>query len=399
MSNEIIVNFNSGEMTPQTDARDDIEKYAGGCRQLDNMIPDQFGNATKRPGTELIVAGNGAACYYPVPIPDTAKIQIYTPQDVQDMQDDLTEDYELMNNLDMTGFSWTPVGDADGNRFSGTLEGNYFTVSNLTITGVDYLGIFGFVNQTASFSNIRCSDFTIEGHTYIGALVGNFGGGATTFSRCAADNITITSNTETTGDYDLQYTGGLIGGAQGSITGSTITECFATNISLRAEKFSLRVGGLVGSPTTNTTDCYSTGSFIGWHYITGATGMAANKSWIVGGLSGEGSIRNFTRCYAAVLVPALIAVLSNDVGGICGSDTGLTTTDNFWDLDVSEIIYGCEGTNQAGITGKTTAQMYAEATYTNWDFDDIWEIDEGLGYPTLIWKRTEMDRRIVCQRI
>ena len=54
MSNIAVVNFNSGEITPEADARKDTEKYTGGCRKLENMIPDVYGEATRRPGTEFI---------------------------------------------------------------------------------------------------------------------------------------------------------------------------------------------------------------------------------------------------------------------------------------------------------------------------------------------------------
>lgn len=54
MTNIGVINFNSGEVSPELDARKDIEKYTGGCRTLENMIPDVFGNAAKRPGTEFI---------------------------------------------------------------------------------------------------------------------------------------------------------------------------------------------------------------------------------------------------------------------------------------------------------------------------------------------------------
>ena len=48
--NKEIISFNSGEMTPETDALD-IEKYAAGCRHLENMIPRIYGDAERRPGT------------------------------------------------------------------------------------------------------------------------------------------------------------------------------------------------------------------------------------------------------------------------------------------------------------------------------------------------------------
>ena len=54
MTNRAVVNFNSGEISPDLDALKTIEKYIGGCRRLDNMIPDIYGNAIRRPGTEFV---------------------------------------------------------------------------------------------------------------------------------------------------------------------------------------------------------------------------------------------------------------------------------------------------------------------------------------------------------
>jgi len=49
-----IINFNSGEMTPKTDCRSDIEKYSGGCITLENMIPTIYGGVERRPGTKFV---------------------------------------------------------------------------------------------------------------------------------------------------------------------------------------------------------------------------------------------------------------------------------------------------------------------------------------------------------
>ena len=49
-----ITSFNSGELSPQIDARSDVEKYSGGCRILENLIPRIYGGAERRPGLEYI---------------------------------------------------------------------------------------------------------------------------------------------------------------------------------------------------------------------------------------------------------------------------------------------------------------------------------------------------------
>jgi len=44
-----------------------------------------------------------------------------------------------------------------------------------------------------------------------------------------------------------------------------------------------------------------------------------------------------------------------------------------------------------GGTGKTTAEMKQQATFTDWDFDTIWRINDSdnNGYPFLSWQGNE----------
>jgi hypothetical protein len=53
-TNEAILSFNAGELSPKIDTRIDVEKYRAGCRRLDNMIPTKYGGAEKRPGLKYI---------------------------------------------------------------------------------------------------------------------------------------------------------------------------------------------------------------------------------------------------------------------------------------------------------------------------------------------------------
>lgn len=49
-----MLSFNSGELSPLTDCRSDVDKYVSGCRTLENMIPRIYGPAERRPGTQYI---------------------------------------------------------------------------------------------------------------------------------------------------------------------------------------------------------------------------------------------------------------------------------------------------------------------------------------------------------
>lgn len=49
-----LVSFNAGELSPLLDARTDIEKYAKGCRQLQNAVLETYGAARRRAGTRFV---------------------------------------------------------------------------------------------------------------------------------------------------------------------------------------------------------------------------------------------------------------------------------------------------------------------------------------------------------
>lgn len=59
------LSFNAGELSPQIDARSDVEKYRAGCRTLENMIPRIYGPATRRPGTKYIDTCGGVGRLIP----------------------------------------------------------------------------------------------------------------------------------------------------------------------------------------------------------------------------------------------------------------------------------------------------------------------------------------------
>ena len=50
MPNLLVTAFNAGELSPFMDSRADVEKYASGCRTLENMMLTPYGAAFRRPG-------------------------------------------------------------------------------------------------------------------------------------------------------------------------------------------------------------------------------------------------------------------------------------------------------------------------------------------------------------
>mgnify|MGYP006279922469 FL=1 len=228
-----------------------------------------------------------------------------------------------------TGTGWVPIPWLTfpdyAQRFSGTYDGGGHIIDNLYLNS-------GSTQQMGLFAS-----------TSWGAVIKNLG----------VTNVNVTGQLTT---------GALLGFAYGS---ATISNCYSTGSVTATHSL---YGGLIGSgQRTVLSDCYSTANVSG----------PANKA---GGLLGEQrySPGSMTNCYSTGLVSAVGAT----VGGLVGaSDAGNTISDCFWDTETSNQIISAVG------TGKTTAEMKQQSTYTNWDFTTTWDIDgvTNGGYPFLIF--------------
>ena len=74
--------------------------------------------------------------------------------------------YKLIQDIDLGGRIWTPIGTSSSLSFMGRFDGNGYAIKNLTIDPtitVDYLGLFGYVGGTADGEgNSTIVDFVLE---------------------------------------------------------------------------------------------------------------------------------------------------------------------------------------------------------------------------------------------
>ncbi len=49
-----LTNFTGGELSPRLDGRNDLTKYASGCKTLENFVVYPHGAAARRPGTTFV---------------------------------------------------------------------------------------------------------------------------------------------------------------------------------------------------------------------------------------------------------------------------------------------------------------------------------------------------------
>ncbi len=293
---------------------------------------------------------------------------IYTAEQMNAIglhEEDWDKHFKLMDDIDLAGFTGTDfniIGTDYDNPFTGVFDGNGHTISNFTYISTDEndIGLFRYVEGgTAKIKHLGLINPNVDAETgwSAGSLAGSLSIGA--ISNCYVEGGSVSGN---------DYVGGLVGFNLG-----TITNCYST-ASVSGYSF---VGGLVGQnalPST-ITNCYSTGS------------VSGNED--VGGLVGT-NLDTIKKCYATGSVRGT----GWYVGGLVGDNhsffgSGGTISNSFWDIETSRQ------TTSAGGTGKTTAEMQMESTFTGagWDFTTpIWTIDEGVDYPRLWWERQESSK-------
>ena len=286
-------------------------------------------------------------------------------------------------NITLSG-SWTPIA-----RFSGTYDGQDYTITGLTISSSqDNLGLFGRTSiaelENIHLVNVAISDSSelhvnvgplvgyaentdiVDCHASgtvdtpygdnVGGLVGYFYGAGTIVYDMQLSSSTCTVN----GRYDV---GGLVGRQGGKVL---MDRSFATgNVTASGD-----VGGLVG--------IYESGKLIENCYARGNV-TATNSSGQVGGLIGRVNASEALRnCYSTG------QVIYNDGTNYTGGLIGRLYPDGlpelcYWDTQTSGT------TTSAGGIPRTTAQMKDASYFSSWDFQYIWGIgSKNDGYPYLL---------------
>ena len=227
---------------------------------IEVVIEDEFENG------EDVRADWDGSFKEPETAPDDANTYlITTPAElawVAEQVNSNTEDFEgktvlLMNNIDLYGSNWTPVGNVTAYptvTFKGTFDGQNYTISNLTASdnaaGYAAAGLFGSI--TGTVKNVTLKNVNIRSTHYAGAVVGYSSMNGAIIENCHVDGGTITSVPEKTGSaYDNgDKAGGIIGYY---VTGDKVTNCSAKNLTITAYR---DLGGIVGcGPASDMTGC------------------------------------------------------------------------------------------------------------------------------------------------
>lgn len=296
---------------------------------------------------------------------------------------------ELTNDIDMSSIAnFAPIGTKDHpytGTFNGNNNGNNHSISGLTVSGSDYVGLFGYVNG-ATIQNINLCNSQITATnaggtgTSTGGIVG-FATGAAKIENCSTNKITINANslhiggiigrgegsTEISNCTNTSTLTGTfnVGGIAGNLEGSSITNS-GNSGDLPATGARGCVGGIVGfTREGKISTCYNTGKVTGGSdaAVGGLVGLSEASSSIrdcynvgdvqggklTGGIAGAAA-GTFRYCYNTGAVTS-----SKYTGGVIGYSYGITI-DHCYYLDSAAPV-GISQNPQPGVESRTAAEF------------------------------------------
>jgi len=238
----------------------------------------------------------------------------------------------LMNDIDArdtknwnNGQGWEPISPTTyPNWFTASFDGNGYVIYGLYINrpGSDYVGLFGFIYGENNFLSVK--------------------------------NLGLV-DVDITGD---EYVGALAGNLN-----SKVEYIFSTGEIKGRNHTGGLLGTIIGSSNVSVNYSYSHAKATSSNY--GASGLVARQQ--------SGTILNSFSTGSA-------SAPNGGAGGLVGEQNSGTVTNSFWDTESSGLA-----TSAGQATGKTTAEMHTESTFSGagWDFSSNWEITDvyNFGYP------------------
>lgn len=314
-------------------------------------------------------------------------IDISTPEELNAIRENLNANYRLVNDIDMSDWGeWEPIGTGLTNNFHGVLDGQGYEIKNFNSN----TGLFGNIGHStnpdfgAEIRNLGIVDAHINSTSPLAGILSN-----TIGRNVKISNVYVTG--EIIGGSGSSPTGGIAGMLH---AGSEVTNSYAN---VKINSGGNRVGGLFGEvrgasgyPVTIKYS-YALGEVVGTNNtgraggLIGATTNSTNGTTIVEdsyarvnvtGSNYGGSFIGSTGSDTTVK-NTYFSGATNRPYGFLGPGTRLEVISSYWDLDVTG-----NDRSEAG-EGKTTEEMFQKATYEGWDFENVWDIEEGKGYPFL----------------
>ncbi|MBL7714465.1 MAG: Ig-like domain-containing protein [Bdellovibrionales bacterium] len=237
--------------------------------------------------------------------------------------------FKMMGNIDLSAYdaltapttlaligtgtyTLSPTTFVPGTAFTGTFDGNGFTLSNLIIReGLtsNAAGLFRYTDG-ATIQNLTLSGIDVEGSAFVGGLIGYA-------KRTTITNVTVAGQVQdTSGFANTQFAGGIAAfldgsgaGNMSSVTGST------ANVNVTAND---SVGAVAGrnDATSGGTATIATTSSSG-----NVAAVAASSGWTFGGLVGQNIAGSGTATVTTCTSNATVTSYGRFTGGLLGANS------------------------------------------------------------------------------
>lgn len=205
-------------------------------------------------------------------------------------------DYRLENDIKLKSYDWKPV-----DNFSGTFDGNGYTISNLKIgtlgSNYSYLGLFGQNSGTIKNLNLEIENINCNGDE------DSITGGLVAFNSGTIDNCVVNGNITA----NINIVGGIVGKLSSGKIQNSYSGCYINGKSSY-------IGGVVGSSKKSTIlKCGFNGK------------MDDLETYYCGGIVGEMTESNVKDCFNN----SIMNINASAVGGVIGY-ISMITNDNLF---------------------------------------------------------------------
>ncbi|MCS4037236.1 hypothetical protein GGQ01_002316 [Salinibacter ruber] len=335
------------------------------------------------------------------------------------------------------GKGLSPIGD-DVISFTGTYDGNGFTIEKLTIDRSDEneVGLFGHMERDGIIQDVTLVNASVSGSINTGGIVGeskgellnskyngNVASGSVVGGLIGRNDEGRVYGSVAEGSIigDRNVAGGLVGRNTGEVQNSVASSSVEGGdsnigglVGINSEgeignseatgdvTGGSEVGGLVGqneAGTVNSSTAKGTvegnnrvGGLVGYNSETRNEGGTVVTSYGTGSVSGDEGVgalvgvnsgdSDITESYAVGTVSG-----NRDTGGLIGVN-GASISSSYWDTETTGQSDGVGRGSPDGTTGLTTSEMQgnsAEENMDGFDFQNTWRVVMG-DYPALQWE-------------
>ncbi len=268
------------------------------------------------------------------------------------------DDVTLNRNYDASLIN-VPTSTYVSNNYSGHLNGNGYTISNLTKP------LFNVIEK-GSVENLRIDTVNMTSTTDHGTI-------ANVATEETIKKVYINSVTRTNASTE---TGLLVGKA----TRSTIEECRVINFKMSdAGGWPQSIGTLIGSVDSSTIkNCYVNGSLsASWNYVGGFVGNAVGNTYLINNYSKVNYSNGYTNVGCSFVCSTNGAVIAQNNIDVGTSGSRIKAFTNNFSKDSSNNYYllrESETIDINGVTGITADQVNAEL-FKEANFDpNLWNL-------------------------